>query len=72
MDSSIVTALIVAGGALIGTIISSKYVGNVRVIKLELKMDELERKVTKHNNLVERTYKLENKVSLLEQRMDLD
>ncbi len=70
MDSSIVTALIVAGGTLMGTIISSKYVANVRVVRLEMKMDELERKVTEHNNIVKRTYELERRVSLVEHCID--
>lgn len=35
MDSAIVTSLIVAGFALVGTIVSAKYVSNVRVIKLD-------------------------------------
>ena len=59
--------LIVAGFALVGTIISAKYVSNVEVVKLQMRMKALEDKVMAHNNLIERTYALEKKVSLLEQ-----
>lgn len=68
MDSTIIVALIVGGLSLFGTIVSSKYISNVRVVKLEMKVDELERKVTKHNGLVERQYKIEERMSLLESR----
>lgn len=70
MDSAIVTSLIVAGFALIGTIVSAKYVSNVRVVKLEVKMDELERKVTKHNGLVDRMYGVEARLKMVEHCVD--
>lgn len=70
MDSAIVTSLIVAGFALIGTIVSAKYVSNVRVVKLEVKMDELERKVSKHNGLVDRMYGVEARMKILEHYID--
>lgn len=66
MDSTIVSTLIVAGFALVGTIISAKYVSNVEVVKLQMRMKALEDKVMAHNSLIERTYALEKKVSLLE------
>lgn len=66
MDSTIVSTLIVAGFALVGTIISAKYVSNVEVVKLQMRMKALEDKVMAHNSLIERTYTLEKKVSLLE------
>ncbi|NBK26383.1 MAG: hypothetical protein EOM68_30785 [Spirochaetia bacterium] len=66
MDSTIVGTLIVAGFALVGTIISAKFVSNVEVVKLQMRMKALEDKVMTHNNLIERTYALEKKVDLLE------
>ncbi|MDD4455067.1 MAG: hypothetical protein PHI67_07130 [Candidatus Methanomethylophilaceae archaeon] len=66
MDSTIVGTLIVAGFALVGTIISAKFVSNVEVVKLQMRMKALEDKVMTHNNLIERTYVLEKKVDLLE------
>ena len=66
MDSTIIGTLIVAGFALVGTIISAKYVSNVEVVKLQMRIKALEDKVMTHNNLIERTYALEKKVTLLE------
>lgn len=51
---------------MLGTIISAKYVSNVEVVKLQMRMKTLEDKVMTHNNLIERTYTLEKKVNLLE------
>ena len=66
MDSTIIVALIVAVGALAGTMLSAKYVSNVEVVKLQVEMKSLKEKVMTHNNLIDRTYKLESKVSFLE------
>lgn len=70
MDTAIITSLIVAGCALFGTIMSAKFVSNVRVVKLEMKMDELEQKVTKHNGLVDRMYAVEGRVKMVEHCID--
>lgn len=70
MDSAILVALIVSGGTLIGTIISAKFVSNVEVIKLKMKMDEVEAKVTKHNSLIERQYKTEARVQVIENKIE--
>ena len=35
---------------------------------MEYKIDQLDKKVHEHNNLIDRTYKLENRVSILEER----
>lgn len=51
---------------MLGTIISAKYVSNVEVVKLQMRMKTLEDKVMAHNNLIDRTYTLEKKVNLLE------
>ncbi len=66
MDTSIITAVIVGVLALISNVITSKFVSNVRVVKLEMKVDTLEETVHKHNQLVERMYCVENKVRILE------
>lgn len=66
MDSAIVTAIIVGGLSVLGTFISAKYTSNVKVAKLEVKVDTLERETRKHNGVLERTYKLEEKVGILQ------
>lgn len=48
------------------TDLTAKYQQTVAVI--ELKIDNLEKKQDKHNNVIERTYKLESEVELLKNR----
>ena len=69
MDSTIIVAFVVGGFGALSAWLSAKYVSNVNIVRLQVKMDELEKKVTKHNNLVERQYKVENRVSMLEVRL---
>lgn len=63
MPESIVVALITAAGALIGT-----YIANRKAAALmEYRLEQLEKKVDKHNNLVERMYHIEERVTVLEE-----
>ena len=66
MDAQITVALIgllgSAFGSLVGVVVSS----NVTTYRIE----QLEKKVEKHNHLVERTYELEQKEALLESRLE--
>ena len=63
MAESIVVALITAAGALIGT-----YIANRKAAALmEYRLEQLEKKVDKHNNLVERMYHIEERVTVLEE-----
>ena len=63
MAESIVVALITAAGALIGT-----YIANRKAAALmEYRLEQLEKKVAKHNNLVERMYHIEERVTVLEE-----
>ena len=63
MAESIVVALITAVGALIGT-----YIANRKAAALmEYRLEQLEKKVDKHNNLVERMYHIEERVTVLEE-----
>jgi uncharacterized protein YcaQ len=61
MPENIIVALIAFGGTLVGTfggIITSSRLTNYRI-------QQLEKKVDKHNQLVERTFKLEESCSLI-------
>ena len=49
--------------SLLGVIASNKLT--------QFRLQELEKKVEKHNNVVERMYKLENRQGELEQRVDM-
>lgn len=62
MGESILVALITAAGALIGT-----YIANRKAAALmEYRLEQLEKKVDKHNSLVERMYAVEEKTQLQE------
>ena len=63
MDSTIIIALISFAGTLLGTfggIVTSNKLTTYRI-------EQLEKQVAKHNNLIERMYKIENRVTLLEE-----
>lgn len=66
MTESIIIALIsglfVAIPSIIATISSNRKNYNL----MTYRMDKLEEKVTKHNNLIDRMYKVEMRVTLLE------
>lgn len=54
MSDVIISALISLAGVLVTAVISNSLI--------KYRVDQLERKVDKHNNLIERLYKLEQKV----------
>ena len=57
-----------------GVIVTAKYTKNAQIIRLEMRVNELiekftklDRKVDTHNNVITRTFLLEEKVSRLEE-----
>lgn len=72
MDKTILVAIITSLFAFLGVLVTSKYTKNTQVALIQQQMKDLIAKVEKHNCLVERMYKIESKVTILEQRMDLD
>ena len=62
---NIIVALIAAAGGLLGSLIG--LISNNRLIVYRI--DQLDKKVEKHNNLIERTYKLEECTELQEERI---
>ena len=65
MPENIIVALIAFGGTLVGTfggIITSSRLTNYRI-------QQLEKKVDKHNTLVERTFRLEETCSVLGEKI---
>lgn len=65
MDPTIVAALLAFGGSLIGT-----FAGILTSSKLtEYRLKELEKKVEKHNNLVERMFVLEDRINVHEEKI---
>lgn len=65
MSDAVLVALIGLAGSGLGSLI-----GVVAASKLTIyRIEQLEKKVQAHNNLIERTYKLEQKEELLEQAL---
>ncbi|MEG3069482.1 MAG: hypothetical protein RQM92_00250 [Candidatus Syntrophopropionicum ammoniitolerans] len=65
MPENVIVALIAFGGTLVGTfggIITSSRLTNYRI-------QQLEKKVDKHNTLVERTFRLEETCSVLGEKI---
>lgn len=67
MTPEIIVALIAAGGSAVGTAIG--ILANSRLISYRI--EQLEIKVDKHNNLIERTYSLERQQSVLAEKMNV-
>lgn len=73
---TILTALISAGGAIIVCVLNNRAQATraqqenaKRQAIIELKIDQLSDRVNKHNNLIERTYKLEELTALQEEKI---
>ena len=66
METKIPDTVIVAVLSLIGTLIGS--FGGTQLIKYRI--EQLEKKVEKHNSVVERTYLLEEKVKVANHRIE--
>ena len=62
MSESIVVALITGAFALIGTYLANRKAASL----IEYRLDQIEKKQDKHNQLIERTYHLEERTELQE------
>ena len=67
--NEIITAVVSAGSAILICIISNHYQSRATRDLIAYRLQELERKVDKHNNLVERTYELEGQTNLLKEQI---
>lgn len=65
MSDAVLVALIGLGGSCLGSIVGVIASGKLTQYRIE----QLEKKVDKHNNLVERTYKLEENEKVLEEKI---
>lgn len=63
--SAVIVALIGAGGSAVGAVLG--VVINAKLITYRL--EQLENKVNKHNNIIERTYNLEARLDVDEERL---
>lgn len=69
----VIGTIVVGLMALIGTVIGSRYSAKVATQTTNnlvlYRIDKLEEKVDKHNQLIERTYKLEEKAAVQEEQI---
>ena len=61
--TAVISGLSVAVPSIIATVVSNRKSTTL----LEYKVNELAEHVNKHNNLIDRMYKIENRVTLLEE-----
>lgn len=69
MTETILAALISAGAATLVCLVNNIFQQRKTEALLTYKMDELTKRVDKHNGLVERTYRLEEKASVFDEKM---
>ena len=62
-------AIIAAVLGLVGTLVGSYLANRKSTALIAYRLEQLEQKVSKHNNLVERTYALEESVALMDERV---
>ena len=67
-EESMTEAIVVAVLGLVGTLAGSYFANRKSTALVIYRLEQLEQKVSKHNNLVERTYALEESVALLDER----
>ena len=73
MTSAIIAAIITGSFSLLGVVVTNSYANRQMEMRIqqnqavmETKIDELTRRVNLHNQVVERTYDLERRVSVME------
>lgn len=66
--NSIIIALISGLSVAIPSIIGSFIANNSNKKLINYRLDKIENHVIKHNNLIDRMYKIENRVTLLEEK----
>ena len=67
MNDSIIVAILSLVGTAIGSIVSVLTANRLT----NYKIDELKKTVEKHNSLIDRTYRLEESVTLVNEKLDV-
>jgi hypothetical protein len=63
-------AIIVGALSLVGTLAGAYFANKKSSALIAYRLEELEKKVNKHNNVIERTYKLEQQEAVLEEKVE--
>jgi hypothetical protein len=66
---AIIVAVITGAFAFVGTFLSVYFANRKSTALITYRIDELEKKVQKHNNLIERMYKIEENCRVLDEKM---
>jgi type VI protein secretion system component VasK len=69
MNETTIVAIAVAVLGLIGTLGGSFFANRKSTALIVYRIDQLELKVNKHNNLIERTYKLEERCGIMDEKI---
>lgn len=62
--------VIVAAISLVGTLAGSYFSNKKSTVLIAYRLEQLEEKVNKHNNVIERTYKLESEMDSARQQIE--
>lgn len=65
-------AIITGAVAIVVCMLNNYFTNRKSTALIEYKIDELSKRVDKHNSLVERTYKLEKTVSVIEEKIKVE
>ena len=71
MSEAIVVAIIAGGLSLTGTLIGTYFSQKKSTALIMYRIEQLEAKVQAHNNVIDRTYRLEERVTVQEERQDV-
>jgi len=70
MGETGITAVIVAALSFLGTLCGSYFSHRKSTALISYRLEQLEKKVDKHNSVIERTYVLEEKMKVANHRID--
>ena len=78
MDTTILASLISAGAAIIVCMVNNHFTmkrtekaQQDNIVLISYRLEQLEQKVDKHNNMIERTYNLERRADVMEEKISV-
>ena len=69
MSDAILVAIITGGLSLAGTLSGSYFAQRKSAALISYRLEQLEKKVDKHNSVIERTYQLEKRADVVEEKI---
>ena len=71
MSDAVIVALIAGAASVGGAGIGAYFADRKASALITYRLEQLERKVDKHNNVIERTYALEERAAVQEEKLDV-